>query len=578
MNFISVIKPYRRRITFILFCIFFSNLLSLALPWSIKVLVDRILPSKNDFMLGVLILGLGLVLLVRTFLNFLRKRQSAVLGEMIVYELRAEIFKHLKKISLQSLKHLTPAQILTRISADTESIRMFISSDLAEFVYGIFSIGFIVCVLAWINIRLTIVAIAGLPFFAVFYFNMLPRLRDGYKLLKSRTADMVSNINEILSGMPVVRVFSAFAYEYRKFLKVQRNILKNAKATHTLNALLWSGIDFFSSIAIVCILWIGGMDVIKGRMSVGELIAFYSYLGMLFSPLIRLVVINSSYQEASAAFGRINDIFAISDEVKPVSYPVRLSPLMGRVEFKGVYFAYQKGRYVLDNINFSVEQGEVVAIVGATGAGKTTLINLLLRFYDPSEGEIFIDGYNLKQIDLDSYRKQIAVVLQDDYLFSGRIIDNIRYGKRTATFSELQDAVKIAQAHEFISAMNDGYFSYIGERGIGLSAGQRQRIAIARAIIRDPAMLILDEATSAVDAITENAIQQAISRKMTGKTVFVIAHRFSTIMDADKIIVLNRGRVMEIGTHEELLAVDGFYSQLYHEQFDNNIGTITQNN
>ncbi len=576
MNFISLIKPYQKRIAFILFCIFFSNLLSLALPWFIKIMLDRLLPAKDSFMLSVFIFGLGVVLLIRSLLNFLRKKQTAMLGEIMVYKLRADIFKHLRKISLRSLKHLTPAQILTRISVDTESVRAFIASDLAEFIYAMLSTVFIVCVLAWINIRLTIVAIAGLPLFAVFYFRVLPKLRCSYKLLKDSTADMVSGINEILCGMSVVRIFSGFAYEYHRFLKLQQNILKNAKDTYSFNALLWSGMDFFSSFGIVCILWMGGIEVIKGVMTAGDLVAFYSYLGMLFSPLIRLGVINSSYQEASAALVRINDIFSISDEVKVVSHPVKLAPLMGKVEFKDVSFAYQEGEYVLDRISFSVESGEVIAIVGASGAGKTTLINLLLRFYDPSEGDIFIDNHNLRYVDLDSYRRQIAVVFQDDYLFSGRVIDNMRYGRRRSSLQEIRDSAIIAQAHDFVSGMKEGYFSCIGERGEGLSAGQRQRIAIARALIRDPAMLILDEATSAVDAITENAIQQAISRKMRGKTVFVIAHRFSTIMNADKIIVLDKARIVEMGTHKELLARDGFYRQLYREQFDNNFDVETQ--
>ncbi|MBU0469727.1 MAG: ABC transporter ATP-binding protein/permease, partial [Candidatus Omnitrophica bacterium] len=292
-------------------------------------------------------------------------------------------------------------------------------------------------------------------------------------------------------------------------------------------------------------------------------------LGMLFTPLIRMVVINSSYQEATAALCRINEIMGCGDEVEEVQAPFVPVAIKGQVEFRNVSFCYSQGNCVLKDINFSVKEGENIGIVGPSGAGKTTLMNLLIRFIDPQKGEIYIDGNNLKNLELGFYRRNLAIVLQDDYIFSGTIKDNICYGSFNASFEEIRKAAEIAQADEFINGLKDGYMTQVGDRGTLLSCGQRQRIAIARAILRKPSILILDEATSSLDAITENKIQEAVRQYMKDKTVLIVAHRFSSIMEADKIIVVDDGKIVEIGGHNYLLKRQGFYSSLYYEQFKN---------
>ncbi|MFT5388315.1 MAG: ABC-type multidrug transport system fused ATPase/permease subunit, partial [Candidatus Omnitrophota bacterium] len=336
---------------------------------------------------------------------------------------------------------------------------------------------------------------------------------------------------------------------------------------HYLNAWIWVGIEFFTSVGVIGILWMGGKDVIAGRMTAGGLVAFYTYVGMLFAPIIRMVVVNASYQEARAAMGRVNDVMAVDDEVREIKAPITLPKIKGSIEFREVNFAYKACRPILKNISFTVNSGETIGVVGASGGGKTTLISLLLRFFDPMSGGIYIDGTQLTQLNLDEYRKQIAVVLQDDFIFDGTIEENISYGKTEASALEVCEAAKIAQAHTFIMDLPEGYKTAIGERGFNLSCGQRQRIAIARAVIKNPAILILDEATSNVDALTENKIQEAIARHMRGKTVFIVAHRFSTIIDSDKIIVIDKGQIVEMGCHNYLLNKQGFYSTLYLEQF-----------
>lgn len=569
MTFYSFIKPYRSKITLTLFYILIANVLSLALPWGIKMIIDDVLVRRDTAFLNTIILSLIGILILQLGFNFLRKLMSNTIGERIVCDLREKIYWHIQKMPLGSIKKITPPQILTRITGDVESVRRFIFGDAIEFIYAVLSLGFIMGILLWLNLRLTLIALLALPLFALMYFRLVPRLKEGYRLLRDINGALASRINEVLNGMAVVRVFTAEQHEKTRFSRQQREIFRIATQNHSLNAGLWTGIDFFTSLGVISVLWIGGMDVIHLHMTPGELIAFYSYLGMLFTPLVRLVMINNSYQEASASLNRINEIMEIDDEVRERTSPLILSPVKGRIQFRNVSFSYTTGEDILNDISFSVQEGETIGIVGPSGAGKTTLMNLLIRFFDPKTGGIHIDGHSLKDLDLKSYRRALAVVLQDDYLFSGTIRDNICYPDALAELAQAQmkTAAQIAQAHDFISRFKDGYFTQVGDRGTHLSSGQRQRIAIARAIMRQPSILILDEATSAVDAITENNIQKAIRRHMKGKTVFIVAHRFSTIMEADKIIVLDKGRIIEIGDHNYLLKRQGFYSKLYFEQF-----------
>lgn len=492
---------------------------------------------------------------------------SSIVGEQVVCDLRQKICEHIPRLSLISINKISPAQILTRITQDVDSVRRFLFGDAIEFIYAFLNIGFIIAILSFINMKLTLVALLTLPLFAIIYFRLIPELKNRHNRLREMYGVLSSRMSEVLNGIRVVRSFARDIHERQHFELKQRDILSIASRTHYLNSWLWVGIEFFTSLGIIGILWIGGSDVMANRMTAGELVAFYTYLGMLFSPVIRMVVINTAYQEALASMNRINDIMGIDDEVRRVESPVNISKGAGGIEFKNVHFHYTAGNPILNDINFVVEPGETIGIVGASGAGKTTLISLLLRFFDPMKGEIRIDGSNLKNLDLDAYRQQIAVVLQDDFLFSGTIEENIRYGRMQASRQEIIQAAKIARAHAFISALADGYKTEIGERGFNLSCGQRQRIAIARAVIKNPSILILDEATSSVDALTENDIQKSIRQSMKGKTVFTVAHRFSTIIESDTIIVLDKGRIVEMGGHNYLLNKRGFYSNLYLEQF-----------
>lgn len=533
----------------------------------IKIIIDDVLGNENAFRLNRLMMILGAALVLRAFFSFLRTYMSGLLGEHLVLDLRSKVYDHIPKLSLKSVNKISPAQILSRITQDVDSMRRFLFSDAVECIYALFSFMCISVIIFSLSVKLAAVSLLVLPLFVVLYFRLIPEFKHKYSLYREMIGRLSARTSEFLNGIRIVRSFNRTVYEKKIFDENQNQILNIASGTHCLNSWLWAGVEFFTSMGVLGVLWIGGSDCLSGRITAGELVAFYTYLGMLFAPILRLISVNASYQEASAAMERINSMLIINDEVVSRQILHKLPNIKGRIDIKDVTFKYNHDRDVLKNISFFVDPGEIVGIAGASGVGKTTLINLLLRFYDPNGGRIFIDGCDLKHLDVSEYRRQIGIVWQDDFLFKGTIADNIRYGRLEASLEEIMGAAKSACAHEFIDAFPQGYETMLEERGVNLSSGQRQRVAIARALIKNPSILILDEATSAVDALTENKIQKSIRGHMKGKTVFIVAHRFSTIMEADKIIILDQGKIVETGNHNYLLKKQGYYSSLYLEQF-----------
>lgn len=566
-DFLPLLKPYKKNVGLALLSILAANLLGLVFPWALKVIIDDVLVRKDAFRLNILTLALVFVFMARFYFGFVREYLISLVGENVVCDLRNKFYWHLQRLSVGYVDNTAKGEIISGIIGDVNSVKKFLFGGAIDFIYAFFNIFFVAVILFVLDWRLTLLFLLYLPAFALVFLKFSPRLKAKYGFLRAKYADLTARLNEVFSGMRIVAGFAKEEEEAQNFGLKQKEILRAFLASEKLSIFLWMFADFISSLGLVSLIWLGAQAVFAGRISVGTLMAFYAYLGMLFAPVIKMAVINNYYQEARASLERINQVLTQEPQIDQVAKPVALESLKGEVKFAGVSFGYTADRQVLSGIDLEVRPREIVALAGKSGAGKTTLINLLLRFYDPGKGAIFIDGHNLKDLELKSYRSKVAMVLQDDYLFSGSIRENILYAASDAAEDEMIEAAEMANAHGFIMDLASGYDTQIGERGIKLSYGQRQRISIARAILRNPAILILDEATSNVDSESERLIiEQAFKKLMQGRTTFVIAHRLSAISYADKIVFIEGGRISESGTHYELLDKKGSYWRLWLSQ------------
>ncbi len=573
--FLALLRPYAAKTGLAFISILVTNILALALPWGLKLVIDEAAgPGRSLAVLNGVAAGLVVVLGLRFLFGFLCEYLINFVGEKAVCDLRSRLYWHLQKLSVAYVDRTPKGHILSGLLGDIDGIRNFLFGGLVDFAYSFFSILFVLTVLVVLDWRLALVAFVYLPVFGVAFYRLTPRLTEQYRLLRERYAEMTSHLHEVLNGMRIVSGFAKEEEEAQRFRLKQNEIVTASLAGHRLGIGLWLAAEFLSSLGLVTLLWFGGRAVFAGRISVGTLTAFYAYVGMLLSPVVKVAVVNNSFQEAAASFERILRLLAQEPQVRQRPQAVLPGRLEARIRFDRVCFAYEKDRHVLHDINLEVGAREVVALVGPSGSGKTTLINLLLRFYDPSAGSVFIDGIDLRDLDLKAYRSQVAMVLQDDYLFNASVRENILYGRPDASEAQVVEAAQSAHAHSFIMELRDGYETPIGERGITLSYGQRQRVSIARALLRDPALLILDEATSAVDSATERGIvEQAYRNLMRGRTTFIIAHRLSTIAGADRILVMNNGRITETGTHAALLERRGLYAKLWGQQISSPVAS-----
>ena len=566
-GFLSLLRPYKKQVFFAFLSILIANLLGLAFPWVIKIVIDEVIVKKNISLLNTLTIALLLAFILKFWFGFIREYLVSFIGENVVCDLRNRLYWHLHRLSVRYIENTPVGKIISGIIGDVESIRKFLFGGAIDFIYSFFNVFFVLIILFVLDWKLTLISLVYLPIFGLTFLKLTPHLKEKHGFIRAKYAELTARLNEVFNGIRIVSGFAKEDYEAGEFNFKQREIFKASMMSEKLGILLWMASEFFSSLGLVTLIWFGARAVFSGRITTGTLMAFYSYLGMLFFPVIKMVIINNYYQEAVASLERINQVLAEEPRIKEARHPITLDKIKGNIRFDKVSFSYDNQKEVLSGVNLEAKEREVVALVGKSGAGKTTLINLLLRFYGPTEGAIFIDGYNLKELALKSYRSQIAMVLQDDYLFSGTIKENILYGQPRACEADMIKVANLANAHQFILELPDGYNTQIGERGVKLSYGQRQRISIARAILRDPAILILDEATSSVDSQTERLIiEQAFRKLIHGRTTFVIAHRFSTITYADKIVLIEDGRIAEMGRHLELLEKKGSYWRMWLEQ------------
>jgi len=562
---VSYLRPYGRRVALAYLCLAGVNALGLVVPWVLKQAVDIGLAQGTPSALMLLAGGLFGLGLARAGVSFGQRYGVAWLAHRVAYDLRNQLYNRIQTLSFAFHDHSQTGQLMSRCTSDVSSVQDFAGMGIAEVLHITILFVAIVAILFSVHPGLAAAALTPIPILAAVTVRFGKRIGPLFQRIQEQHAEMTTILQEDLTGIQVVQAFTREPYEIERFREANVELMRRRLATVGEWSFNFPMMTFIISLGTAIILWYGGRLVYAGQLTVGTLVAFNGYLGMLAMPVQRMGWLVDMAAEAVASGRRIFEILDTPSPVQERPGAVDLPPGPGRVEFRDVTFGYGD-RPVLQRISFVAEPGQIVALVGETGSGKSTLIHLIPRFYDVTDGQILVDGRDIRDVTLRSLRRQIGIVLQDTFLFSATIRENIAYGRQDATDEEIIAAAKAAHAHEFIMQFPDGYETLVGERGITLSGGQRQRVAIARALLMNPRILLLDDSTSSVDTETERLIQDALARLMVGRTTFIIAQRLSTVMRADQILVVHDGRIVERGTHAELLARGGRYAAICRQQ------------
>ncbi|MDR4504301.1 MAG: ABC transporter ATP-binding protein/permease [Candidatus Scalindua sp.] len=571
-NFLTYVKPYRWLIlAATLFGLLKYNI-PLLFPWIFKGIIDDLLkPSSYDIRkLYFTMAAMILLYVVWAVASYFRSYFADRTGQKIIFDLRQELYAHLQRMSLNFYERRQVGSVAARLLGDISSAQNFVGAAFTNTIMDASSLFLNSLILFHMNWRLALVSVSIFPFHVMLNKYFKARIKKMSRQIQQKMEDISGNVHEKLGGISVIQAYTREKNEETIFLQDNREYLSFQMKNINNNAFAHSIIGFLTYLAPVLVVWYGALQVINHRLTIGELTAFYAYLGLFYTPLNRLTELNILLANSQAAIERIFEVLTTSPEIAHDSGERELGSVKGEIHFVNVGFSYQPPAHTLRNINLFIPAGCTVALVGPSGAGKSTCVKLIPRFYDVSEGMITIDSFDIREFKLEDLRKQIATVPQEPILFSGTIYENILFGKSDATEVEIKNAATSANAHDFICKLPNGYQSEIGEGGLKLSGGQKQRIALARAFVKNAPILLLDEATSSLDSESENLIQQALKRLMTGRTTLIIAHRLSTIQSADMIVVFDNGKIVEIGTHKELLRKQyGLYRRLYEEQFNN---------
>lgn len=563
------LKPYRYRVALIVALMFVVTLSAIPMPLLQKAVLDVAIPNKQISLLWLVFSGVIALYTVRGIVSFSLNYLIGWLGQRVIFDLRFQSYRHLQHLSLAYYDGKQPGKIMTRLTSDIDVIQYALTSGFVSFLTDLATVVIAITWLFLLEWRLALMTLVFLPLYVLNYKLLLKRIRDVSVDLREKREIMIANFTEKLNAIDVVKAFVREKHEVDYAMTtVKENFALGLEQTK-LNRILGSTSQLIRMVGAAALWWFGGALVLRqdGSLSAGALWAFYGYTNYLFDPAVRLVDFNVQVQWALAAVDRVFETLDTRPEIVDAPDARYLATVRGEVEFRDVTFGYDPEQPVLHNVSFHVNPGEMIAIVGPSGAGKSTLVNLLARFYDVTDGAVLVDGYDVRSVRLESMRRHIGMVSQETILFSVSLKENIRYGRKDATDEQVVAAAKAADLHTFIMELPDGYETKIGEDGIKLSGGQKQRMSIARAILADPRILILDDATSALDSHTEANVQAALAGLMEGRTSFVIAHRLSTIMNANRILVMSEGRIVDFGTHAELVNRPGIYHDLYTEQF-----------
>lgn len=569
LRILSYIKPYMHRLLFAMVCTIMAAAGNLYIPWIIKDMIDEVLADKNGTMLNWIAASIIAIFVVRGLFWYGQNYLMSYVGQSVIIDIRAAVFKKLQRLSVSFYDKNKTGTIMSYVTNDVNALQSAMVENTIEMITeGFILIGSVVAMI-YLDWRLTLFTVCTFPVVLWFMEFFGKKIRKTGGRIQECTADITSVLQESVASARVIKSFVREDYEVDRFdVENRANFRANMKNAQ-LMATLTPVVELVAAIGVTMIIWYGGNNVINGTITAGSLVAFLTYAVNISNPIKRLTRVIGNIQKALAAAQRVFMIIDMPEEIAESRDAKQLPEVSGKVEFQNVSFAYNDKGNVITDLSFSVKPGEVIAIVGPSGAGKSTIANLLPRFYDVNKGDIKIDGHSVREVTLDSLREQVGIVPQETMLFNGSVYNNILYGRLDATKEEIEAAAKAANAHDFIMQLTDGYETKLGDRGVNLSGGQRQRIAIARAILKNPRILILDEATSALDTESERVVQEALDRLMVGRTSFVIAHRLSTVKNADKILVLEKGNLVESGTHDELLALDGLYAHLYKIQYRN---------